>query len=375
LEVKRALVHDWLLTFGGAERVLEEIYELFKSPIYTLFYDRKALRGTKLEKAEISTPFTNKLPFSKSKYRLYLPLFPFAVEQIDLSDYNTVISSSHAVAKGVLVRSDQLHICYCHTPFRFVWELYHSQLRKLGFLKRSIFQVISHYYRIWDRLSADRVDYFVANSKSVSMRIWKVYRRKAKVIYPPVSVESFEVSEQKEDFYVTVGRLVPYKRIDLIVKAFSEMKNRKLVVIGDGPERERLEKISSGNVRFLGKVPFPVLKEYLKRARAFVFAAEEDFGIAPVEAQACGTPVIAYEKGGTSETVINGKTGILFKKQSTEYIIQAVEEFEKRENNFDPWEIRKNAEKFSKERFKENFLSFVHQKEEEFRLFRRKVGV
>lgn len=359
---KIAIVHDWLVNIGGAEKVLEGIYEVFPSDIYTLLKDEIALKGTIFENAKIKTSFIQKLPKAKKFYRNYFPLFPLAVEEFDLREYDIVISSSHAVAKGVLTNANQLHICYCHTPVRYAWDLYHQYLNELDIFRKLVAKYFLHKLRIWDVASSNRVDFFIANSKYVANRIKKIYRRKSKVIYPPVNVEKFEVYPQKENFYLTASRLVPYKRIDLIVKAFSKMLDKRLVLIGDGTEMKKIKSLATKNVEILGYQPFEVLKDYMKRAKAFVFAAEEDFGIMPVEAQACGTPVIAYGQGGVLETVINGKTGIFFERQSVDSLIEAIKKFEKIENSFDSYQIRENAEKFSKEKFKKIFKNFVEEK-------------
>jgi glycosyltransferase involved in cell wall biosynthesis len=367
--LKYALIHDWLTTLAGAEKVLEALYEIFPSPIYTLVKDENALKNSIFERTEIHTSFIQRLPFAKRKYRNYLPFFPLAVEQFDLSEYDVIISSSHAVAKGVLTTSNQLHICYCHTPIRYVWDLYHRYLNEAGLskgIKGVIAKLILHYIRIWDSTTASRVDCFIANSKYIAKRIKKVYGRESVVIYPPVDVDKFEVCTQKENFYLTASRMVPYKRIDLIVEAFSKMPDKRLVVIGNGPDSGKVKRKAGKNVELLGYQPFEVLKYYMRRAKAFIFAAEEDFGIVPVEAQACGTPVIAYGKGGVLETVVEGKTGMFFGEQTVESVVEAIENFEQREDVFDPLEIRKHAEKFSKDRFKKEFRKFVDKKVEEF---------
>lgn len=367
--MKTALIHDWLVTLGGAEKVLESIYEIYPSPIFTLVKNDRNLIGTIFEKANIKTSFIQKLPKAKTFYRNYLLFFPLAIEQFDLSEYDIIISSSHAVAKGVLTNSNQLHICYCHTPIRYAWDLYHKYLNETGFskgLKGFLTKFILHYIRIWDLTTVNRVDYFIANSKYVAKRIAKIYRRQATVIYPPVDIDKFEVFTKKENFFVTASRIVPYKKIDLIVEAFSQIPDKKLIVIGDGPDLKKIKRKAGKNIEFLGYQPFNNLKYYLQRAKAFIFAAEEDFGILPVEAQACGTPVIAYGRGGVTETVIENKTGLFFKEQSVESLINTIKHFEKVEDRFDPLEIRKNAERFNKERFKKEFKSFVDKKIEEF---------
>ncbi len=367
--MKMALVHDWLTTLAGAEKVLEAIYELYPSPIYTLIKDENKLKASVFEKADIRTSFIQKFPNAKTKYRNYLPFFPLAIEQFDLAEYDVVISSSHAVAKGVITNSNQVHICYCHTPIRYAWDLYHKYLEETGLsrgVRGFIAKIILHYIRVWDYTTVNRVDYFVANSKYVARRIRKIYRRESTVIYPPVDVSKFEVYTRKGDFYLTVSRLVPYKKIDLIVEAFAKMPDKKLIVIGDGPELGKIRKKAGKNVEILGYQPFEVLREYMRSAKAFIFAAEEDFGIVPVEAQACGTPVIAYRRGGVTESVIDGKTGIFFKEQTVDSLVEAIKTFEKLEDKFDPLEIRKNAERFSKDKFKTEFKRFVEEKLEEY---------
>ncbi|WP_022671152.1 glycosyltransferase family 4 protein [Hippea alviniae] len=367
--MKFALIHDWLVTLAGAEKVLEAIYDIYPSAIYTLVKDDLALKETALEKAKIRASFIQKFPKSKTKYRNYLPFFPLAIEQFDLSEYDVIISSSHAVAKGVLTNSNQLHICYCHTPIRYAWDLYHKYLNESGLskgVKGFIAKLILHYIRIWDFTTSNRVDYFVANSNYVAKRIKKIYGKESVVIYPPVDVDKFELHTKKENFYLTASRMVPYKKIDLIVEAFSKIPERKLVVIGDGPDLEKIKKKAGKNIEILGYQPFEILKDYMQRAKAFVFAAEEDFGIVPVEAQACGTPVIAYGKGGATETVIDGKTGLFFKEQTVESLVEAIKKFEKIEEKFDCVKIRKNAERFCKSRFQQEFKEFVDKKVREF---------
>ena len=376
MKYKIALVHDWLVTIGGAEKVLEAIYELYPSPIYTLLKDESALRGTSFRNAKIYSSFIERLPKAKKKYRNYFPLFPLAIEQFDLSEYDIIISSSHAVAKGVLTKQGQLHICYIHTPIRYAWDFYHYYLEqanlKKGF-KAMLAKLFLHYIRIWDIISTNRVNYFVANSKYIAGRVRHVYGRNADVIYPPVDVDKFEFNEKKGDFYLTVSRLVPYKRVELIVEAFSIMKNRRLVVIGDGPQIRliKAKATNNKNIEILGYQSFEEVKNYMRKAKAFIFAAEEDFGIVPVEAQACGTPVIAYGKGGVLETVISEITGVFFHQQTPSAIVEAVKRFEQME--FDYWKIRKNAERFSKERFKKEFLDFINKKVKGFFYERRSL--
>ncbi|HBR3283618.1 TPA: glycosyltransferase, partial [Klebsiella pneumoniae] len=277
----------------------------------------------KFKNKKITTTFIQKLPKAKKKYQQYLPLMPLAIEQLDLSSHDIILSSSHAVAKGVLTGPDQLHISYVHSPIRYAWDLQHQYLRESGLnrgIKGLFAKWILHKIRLWDTRTANGVDFFIANSKFISRRIKKVYGREADVIYPPVDVERFKLKREKQDFYLTASRLVPYKRIDLIVEAFSKMPEKRLVVIGDGPEMSKIRKIAGANIEILGFQPNDVMEEYMMDAKAFVFAAEEDFGITPVEAQACGTPVIAFGKGGVLETIKNlgqeEPTGLFFYEQN-----------------------------------------------------------
>jgi len=363
LPAHTAFVHDWLPVYAGAERVLEQMIHAFpESELYSLIdFIPEDQRGF-LQGKPVETSFIQRLPFAKSKYRYYLPLAPVAIEQFDLGAYDVIVSSSYAVAKGILTRADQLHISYVHSPIRYAWDLHHDYLEQGG-LKRGargmIARLILHYMRLYDATSANRVDVFVANSRNVARRIQKTYRRPAHVIYPPVDVDRFELQTEKEDFYLTMSRLVPYKRVDLIVRAFSEMPEKELIVIGDGPELESIRRLAGPNVTLLGYQPNDAVDYYMRSARAFVFAAEEDFGIVPVEAQACGTPVIAYGRGGAQETVIPGRTGVFFPEQSVDHLCRAVREFESVEHRMDPHETRANAERFAPYVFRETFEQLV----------------
>ncbi len=355
---------------GGAERVLEAIYDIYPGPIHTLVLEKQVLEGSRLRHATIHTSFVQKLPFSARKYRSYLPFFPLAIEQFDLSEYDIVISSSYAVAKGVLTHANQLHICYCHSPIRYAWDLYHQYLRESG-LKKGIIgfvaKFIIHYIRMWDISSTNRVDFFIANSNYIAKRIAKIYNRKATVIYPPVDVDNFTLHTAKEDFYLTASRLVPYKKVDLVVEAFSQMPDKKLIVIGEGPDWEKIVKKAGPNVLMMGYQPFEVLRDHMQRAKAFVFAAEEDFGITPVEAQACGTPVLAYGKGGALETVIDGQTGLFFEKQTSQSLIACVNRFEAQQESFEPCLIRRHAEQFGRAVFASKFKQYVQDRYEQTR--------
>jgi glycosyltransferase involved in cell wall biosynthesis len=364
-----ALVHDWFTVYAGAERVVEQILRVLpQADVYALVDFLKEEERGFLQGKRAQVSFIQRLPKAQQRYRTYLPLMPLAIEQFDLRGYDLVISSSHAVAKGVITGPDQLHICYCHSPIRYAWDLQHQYLKESGLergVKSWIARALLHYLRLWDSRTANGVDLFIANSRYIARRILKVYRRQAEVIYPPVDVEAYTLRQDKEDFYLTASRMVPYKRIDLIVEAFSQMPDKRLVVIGDGPEMPKVRAKAGPNVTLLGYQPFEVLRDYMQRAKAFVFAAEEDFGIAPVEAQACGTPVIAFGKGGAAETVVAGETGIFFQDQNVPSLIKAIEEFEKL--RFDPLRVRKNAERFSSERFRREFAALIEREWSRFK--------
>jgi glycosyltransferase involved in cell wall biosynthesis len=367
--MKVALIQDWLTEIGGAEKVFAVFLDLFpEADIYTLASHERVIKELKIDSTKIHESFIVKLPFGREKYRNYLPLFSRAIESFDLSEYDLIISSSSSVAKGILKHSNQLHICYCHSPVRYAWDLYHQYLRESkldkGGLKSLFVRNVLHKLRIWDVISANRVDHFIANSKYIKRRINNVYRRESNVIFPPVDVERFSLKEEKGDYYFTASRMVPYKRIDLIVKAFNHFPDKKLKVAGTGPDFEKIKKNAGDNVEFLGFVSDTAMQSLISEARAFVFAADEDFGIIPVEAQACGTPVIALGKGGTKETVVDGVTGIHFKDQTIESLMAAIRKFEN--TKFDYIEIRKNAEKFSKERFMQEVSEFINEKVDSF---------
>lgn len=348
----------------GGEKVLEILCEIFpQADIYTLICDRKAISKT-ISSHIISPSFLQRLPFSKTKRQYYLPLFPLAVEQFDLRNYDLVISSDSVCMKGVLTRSDTLHICYCHTPMRYVWDLYFDYLENsTPFWARKVVPLFTHYLRQFDYLAAQRVDYFIANSKNTAQRIKKHYGKEAEIIYPPVDIDYFTIDNNKEseDFYLYVGELVAYKRADLIIDAFNKL-NKRLKVIGDGSQYQSLKKRANSSIELLGKQPKDVLRNHFQSCKAFIFAAEEDFGITPVEAQACGKPVIAYKKGGALESVIENKTGIFFEKQTVESLIQAINKFENSDSEFGPAVCRENVLGFGKDRCKEKLRGFILKK-------------
>jgi len=359
--MRLTLVHEWLTTWGGSEQVLEALAELYpQAPIHTLVHEPHNFTERAIGKHTVHTSFIQKLPWATRRYPFYLPLMPLAVEQFDLGGFDVVVSSNHAVAKGVLTRADQLHISYVHTPIRYAWDMQFRYLREAGLnrgVRAGLARAILHYLRLWDRLSADRVDVFIANSAYVARRIRKTYRREATVIYPPVGTERFNPRSQRDDFYLTLARLVPYKRIDLIVQAFTRL-GMPLVVLGDGPERARIEALAGSSVQILGFQPDEVVKDYLERCKAFVFAADEDFGIVPVEAQAAGAAVIAYGQGGVLESVVEGQTGLFYPEQTIDSLIEAVHRFET-DFTSDPERNCRNAERFNKARFQQAFEQLV----------------
>jgi len=365
-----AIVCDWLVVYAGAERVLEQILKIYPDADLFCLVDflPKDQRSFIMDK-KTHTSFIQNLPRAKKNYRSYLPLMPLAIEQLDVSAYDLVISSSHAVAKGVLTGPDQVHISYVHSPIRYAWDLQHQYLQEANLtrgMKGWTAKAILHYIRLWDYRTAHGVDHFIANSEFIARRIKKVYGREADVVYPPVDVDAYEMCEDKDDFYLTASRMVPYKKIKLIVEAFNEMPDKQLVVIGDGPEYGKIKEIAKGNIVLMGYQPFAVLKEKMQKAKAFVFAAEEDFGITPVEAQACGTPVIAYGKGGALETIrgqeCEDSTGLFFYRQTTEAIIEVVRSFETLSTDIVPQICRNNAERFSTERFLTDMRSYIDEK-------------
>lgn len=369
------IVADWLVSYAGAERVIKEFIEIYpSSELYSVvdFLSDEA-RGNFNNKIA-KTTFIQKLPSAKSKYQKYLPLMPLAIEQLDVSSHDVILSSSHAVAKGILTGPDQLHISYVHSPIRYAWDLQHQYLREANLdsgIKGLLAKWMLHKIRLWDYRTANGVDHFVANSEFISRRIKKVYGRDADVIYPPVDVDRFLLNEDKDNYYFTASRLVPYKRIDLIVEAFSHMPDKKLVVIGDGSEMKKIKSKATKNIEILGYQENSVMQEHMQKARAFVFAAEEDFGITPVEAQACGTPVIAFGKGGALETIrpigVKNPTGLFFEKQDVSSIIAAVTKFDNTMGSVDPVDCRNNAIKFSRERFQIEMKSYIENKWNDFK--------
>ena len=364
--MKVAIVHECLTSYAGSERTIEAVAELFPdAPIYAIVYQKEALKDTLFAKRKVRTSFINQLPFAQTKHRVFLPLMPLAVEQHDLSEFDLIITSSHMVAKGVLTRADQLHISYIYTPARYAWDLYFQYLSASGGVGRMAIRLMMHYLRMWDVLSADRVDVFIASSRNIARRIQKTYRRPSRLIYPPVDVERFGPDQPRDDFFLTVARLVPYKKIDMIVHAFNQMK-RPLVVIGEGPMGKTLKRIAGPTIQLLGYQSDDVVRDHMQRCRGFVFAAEEDFGISPLEAQAAGAPVIAYGKGGAAETIIDGQTGVLYPHQTVDSLVAGVARFESQAHQFTSAANRANAMRFSKQRFQREIKEMI---DDEWRKF------
>ena len=371
MSLKYALVHEWLTpkATGGSELVVREILNHIDANLYALIDFESSNLASYLYKRQIGTTFLQHLPFARNGVQKYLPLLPLAIEQLDLRQYDVILSSSHAVAKGVLTTPDQLHICYCHSPMRYAWDLTFDYLRESNLgqgVAGWVTRYLLHQLRQWDVLSANRVDYFIANSQHTARRIWRCYRREATVIYPPVNIDSCPFLANKEDFYLTVSRLVSYKQVSLIVKAFNQLK-LPLVIIGTGSEMPNIRNMANSNIQILGWQPDDVVKKYMSRAKAFVYAACEDFGIALVEAQACGTPVIAYGAGGALETVrdlhscMDTATGILFKNQTAAALMEAVEKFTADQNSFNLEYMRSHVSQFSLEIFGQRYLQFIDQ--------------
>lgn len=365
--MKIAIIHDWLVTYAGAERVLEQILTLYpQADIFSVVDFLRENDRDFIGQRNVTASFIQHLPFARTKYRAYLAAMPLAIEQFDLSGYDLIISNSHAVAKGVITGPDQLHVSYVHSPMRYAWDMQHQYLKDSGLevgIKGWLAKFVLHMMRIWDVRTANGVDCLISNSCFIKRRIWKTYRRESFVVYPPVEISKFPLIEKKEGFYLTASRMVPYKKIDQIAEAFTAMPEKRLVIIGDGPEIRKVKARAGPNINILGYQPHSVLCDHMQRAKAFVFAAEEDFGIIPLEAQACGTPVIAYAKGGVLETIRGldheRPTGVFFSEQSVQSIQAAVSLFEQEGARILPSACRENASRFAPERFRSEFKAYV----------------
>lgn len=373
--MKVAIVHDWLSVYGGSESIIRILHKLFpEAPIYTSVYCAERMPED-FREMDIRTSFIQKLPFGKTKYTSYLTFMPYAFEQFDLTGYDLVISSNTCCSKGVITGPDTLHICYCNTPMRYGWEFYHEYVDKKNRVSRFFIALMMKKIRMWDRLSADRVDVFIANSNNVARRIRKHYRRESTVIYPPVRTALFqkaqEEGQEKEPYYLAVSRLVPYKRIDLVAEAFTKL-GLPLKIIGEGSEFDAIKAKAGANVELLGRLDDKQVLSYMQHCKAFLFPGEEDFGITPIEAQACGKPVIAFGKGGALETVVEDKTGVFFYEQTVDAVIEAVRRFETME--FDGDAISAHAQSFSEERFTQELRTFVETQYEKFAQARPGAG-
>ena len=369
MALKYAFVHEWLTpkATGGSELVVKEILQHIDADLYALIDFESVNPDSYLYQRKITTTFLQKFPQARNGVQKYLPLLPLAIEQLDLNHYDIILSSSHAVAKGVLTNPHQLHICYCHTPMRYAWDLTFDYLngdRKGRGIQGIITRYILHRLRLWDVISANRVDYFIANSQHTAKRIWRCYRRQAKVIYPPVEIDKFGFQPEKEDFYLTISRLVSYKQICSIVRAFNQLK-KPLVIIGEGSQLAEIRRLAESHIKVLGWQPHNIVQQYITKAKAFVYAACEDFGIALVEAQACGTPAIAYGRGGALETVKDIRqypkdgTGLLFDVQKPSALVEAVETFERFQTKIDPENCRLQASRFKPTAFRQTYLKYI----------------
>ncbi len=356
--MKVAIVHYWLVNMRGGEKVLEALCELYpQADIYTHVYDPKNISST-IKQHQIKTTFIQRLPRAIQWYQNYLPLMPIALRFLNLKKYDLVISSESGPAKGVRLNEDAMYVCYCHSPMRYVWDLFDEYYRSVGLFKKLMMLLCMKPLRIWDRWTSKRVNQFVANSTTVQKRIFDCYQRDSVVIHPPVDIDHFQIQQSMGDYYLLFGQLIQYKRPDLAIEAFNQ-SGRKLVVIGQGGMLEALKKKAKPNIQFLGRLDDDQIRGYLASCKALIFPGLEDFGIVPVEVMACGRPVIAYGKGGVLDTVVNGKTGIYFETQTAQALNDAIEHFEKSPNQFNPQAIREWTYKFSKEQFQSQFKELI----------------
>lgn len=374
-KLRVAIVHYWFVGRAGGERVVEALADIFpQADLYSLVADRATLAPS-LQSRQLTTSFLQKVPGAKRFHRHFLFLQPLALEQFDLSDYDLVISSESGPAKGVITSSKTCHICYCHSPMRYIWDMYPQYKRSMNAPVGIVFSAVAHYMRLWDLASAQRVDYFVANSNFIASRIRKLYGRRSTVIHPPVETSAATITAHHDDYYLAVGRLVDYKRFDLAVAACTEL-GKTLFVIGDGPQRKPLEQMAGPTVKFLGRVPDLAVREHLAHCRTLLFPGEEDFGIVPVEAQSFGRPVIAFASGGALETVrgvlaghdqVRNQTGVFFSEQSTSSLVEAILDFESREHEFCPATIREHSLQFDSDLFKSRMEDLVRAAVQDFR--------
>lgn len=366
-KAKIALVFDWMTNNGGAEKVNLALHKMFpEAPIFASIFNVDKIKG--FEKAAITTSFIQKLPFAKTRHQIYLKLMPYAYELFDLSNFDIVISSSHSCSKGVITKPETMHICYCHTPMRYAWDNWQSYIRdyKMNGLLKNIAKKSLHKIRIWDRLSADRVDHFIANSETTRKRIEKYYRKHSDVIHPMIDSKKFHISKETKGYYLAVGRLIPYKKFDLIIETFNQI-GLPLKIVGNGISTRELKSKAHSNIEFLGNIDDNSLRKIYSECEALIFPQVEDFGITPLEAMASGRPVIAFDEGGAKDTIIPDKTGIFFQKQTDAHLKAAIEIYQKNKHKFNPEFIRKHACKFDHTEFEKNILNFIQEKWNEWR--------
>jgi glycosyltransferase involved in cell wall biosynthesis len=360
-QLKIAIVHDWLTGYAGADRVVDQLEQTFPgAPIYTLVYDKSKFPAH-FQKYDVCTTYIQKIPFATKLYKNFLTLMPAAFEALDLTEYDLVISSCSSCSKGIITRPDAVHICYCHTPTRYIWDFYYAYLGNAGWLKRHLMPHMIHKMRIWDKCAADRVDYFISNSNFIAKRIQKYYRREATTIYPPVHINDAPVIETPEDYYLTVGRFVHYKRVDLAIEACNRL-GKRLIVVGGGDEEKKLHAMAGPTIEFRKGLSDEEIQRLYTHAKGFLFPGEEDFGITPVEAQSAGCPVLAFGRGGATETVLDGKTGLFFEEQTADSLASCIQRFEKDGVAFSRAQIRQHSLHFGEERFRAEILEFCRQK-------------
>lgn len=361
--MKVAIVHYWLNGMRGGEKVLESLCRLYPdADIYTHIYEPDKISEV-IRRHNVQTTFISKLPFALKKYQSYLPFMPLALEQLDLTDYDLVISSESGPAKGIITNPEAVHICYCHSPMRYVWDMYYEYFKGAGKLKRLMAAPLIHYLKLWDYSTGARVDHFIANSSYIAKRIQKIYRREATVINPPVEFDAFGISDNVEDYYLVLGQMVQYKRVDIAVEAFKQ-SGRKLIVVGDGEKADELKKMASGcaNIEIRGRQSFAEIIRLYSQCKALVFPGVEDFGIVPLEAMASGRPVIAYGRGGVLDSVIDGETGIYFNEQTSASLNGAIDAYEAGKYQFDPELLRKHAMTFATAEFEQKIKTFIDEK-------------
>ncbi len=359
---KIALVFDWMSTPGGAEKINIHLHKMFpEAPIFTSIFNPKNF--PELEKAAVTTSFIQNLPFAKRKHQIYLNLMPYAYENFDLSSFDIVISSSHCCAKGIITKPETLHISYCHTPMRYAWDNWHSYIREYSMnpLVKHLGKKRIHKLRMWDRLSAERVDYFIANSSTTKRRIEKYYNKPSTVLHPMIKSSKYKIAENTKGYFLAVGRLIPYKKFDLIIETFNKI-GLPLKIVGTGVAENQLRRQARGNIEFLGYVNEKKLIQMYSECEALIFPQVEDFGITALEAMASGRPVIAFKKGGALDSIVENKTGIFFEKQSPIHLRKAIEDYQEKKNQFNPQEIRQHTEQFDEKEFSKKFLSYLKTK-------------